>query len=266
MENLPLATVQQFRACSWLVILVSFLGQFRIPKNAPRSRKLFFSSLTATAVAMLTFGDSNLAGATSNFTFNIMSKFGGAIMILTSVASYVYMLGAIDDALVGTNRGRDTVPLCTSRLSATLFYTSMCVLVCVQLAQIICPIFDKAGYVKYALPLYNSGLERLNLFGAVAITGMMAFGALFGTLRFEKKISSWHAAALNMACLFAFISDQLTILFVNPLSPRGQLMQLSNRWMSGVCGRLHLNWIFFGMYAFTLLNAYRRRIQKGVKD
>jgi hypothetical protein len=266
MDNLSFATVQQLRICCWLGVLVSLMGQFRVPKNAPQSRKMFFTSLTVTAMTMLTFGDSNLAGATSHFTFNIMSKFGGAIMILSHLACYVYMLGAIDDALVGTNRGRDTVPLCTSRLSTTLFYTAVCALFNLQLAQIICPVFDKVGYAKYMLPLYQSGLQRLPLFGGNAVQGMMGFGALFGTLRLEKKISKWLGTALSMVCLFCFLTDQLTILMVNPLSPRGQLMQVSNSWLSSVGARLHLNSIFFGMYAFTILNAFRRRMQNGIKD
>lgn len=217
-------------------------------------------------VAMWTFGDSNIGGATDNYTFDVFTPFGAGCVAIGNLMGAYWSLKCIDEAITGPMTGRDTLPLVSSRWSCVLVQLFFFWLTFVQINNLVWYIYDYQGFQEIALPFYQLGYERIALVAAFTTNALQAFGALFATLLYEKKINAVTATALNFLVIFLTLADQMTIFAIDESTPQYAAVFPVSEWMSHFQEEFHTNWIFGSVLVFTIANAFRRRFALGVTD
>jgi hypothetical protein len=262
-HHLPPSTILQYRICSFLVVVNSVLGLLRIPKNAPQCRKVFFRSITAISLMMWTFGDSNVTGAmTSNFSIDIFSPIGALLVVGSHILGGIFSIQLIDDAICGPNKGRDTVPLFQNRLSALVFGTMFFCMFYLQIGfTILPPLLDPAGHRQYALPFWKKYFENFGLLNSFPTGGFISFGSLLGTLVLEKKMKGWVANILNLILIFGLSFDFMAYFVFSSSLSQTVMMKDFNRWTQSILKLYKLNWVAFGVFSVTVVNALRRKIK-----
>ena len=256
-------TIWQYRLCSVFVCLVSLMGEFRIPKNAPQCRKFYFTTMLLTSLAMWSYGDSNVGAALDNYTFDIFTPFGAAFITLANLGAAAWVLGAADNAIAGPVQGRETLPLLEGRTQAALFYSFLYGLFNLQMNNLVWANYDYEGWQQVALPFYHQGFERYGLVAGFTINGALAFGAFFGTLLFEKKISPITAAILNFILMFGTLGDQFLSFQMDPALPAYQAVVPFAQWMGQYREEFHTTEIAIGVWALVVANALRKRFLSG---
>lgn len=260
------ATVLQYRLGSFMAVVVSLLGVFRISKNAPDCRRNYFTAMLWASAAMWSFGDSNIGGATTGYTFDVFTPFGAGFIGLTHLIGACWMLKGIDDAITGPMKGRETLPLVRNRWSGVFvhalifcfFYTNMDVVVWSN--------YDSQGYQEIALPFYQTGYDRFALVAGFTFTGVQAFGAFFGTLLFEKKISEVTATFLNFLLFSLTFGDQVASFWIDTSTPQYQAVVPLYEWIAQYRQEFHTPWIVGSILLLTIANALCRRTSLGVTD
>lgn len=249
-----------------MAVVVALLGVFRIPKNAPDCRKNYFTAMLWACAALWTLGDSNSQGATTGYTFDVFSPFGAACIVVPNVIGGYWALKCVDDAITSPRKGRETLPLVSSRWSGALVQTFFFFLIYVQMDTLFWSVYDRQGFEDIALPFYRLGYDRYALVGAFTVNGLQAFGALFGTLLYEKKISAVTATFLNTLLLLMILGDQWSSIFMDRSTPQYQAVVPVYEWMSQYRVEFHSLWILVGILLLTIANAFRRRIAMGITD
>ena len=258
-------TAMQYRLVTMLFVAVSFCGQFRIPKNAPPCRKLFFNSVSWACFAAWVFGDSNLTARPSGFTFDMWTWWGKFAILVAHTGSLITTLMLMDDTIAGPEKGRDTVPLIGKRWVSFLLATGLYLLGCTPFVPIMCMLGSKANFQKYAAPFYSLGYQDLSLVNSIGVNAFAAFGALFATLRFERRISARTGNLLNWLCFFLFQFDTFKLVLWSPDTVSPAIMQTINDYTGGIARKVGLQPILVSMYVGTIVNAIRRRHQTETK-
>lgn len=258
-RGISAVTALQYRLVTMLFVTVSFLGLFRIPKNAPSCRKLFFSSVSWACFATWTFGDSNLTGKLSGFTFDAWTWWGKLAILGAHTGALVTTLKLLDDAIAGPEKGRDTIPLIGERWVAFLLATGIFLFAYTFYYPILCMFGSKAAFQQSAAPFYALGYQDLSLVNSMAVNAFTAFGALFATLRLERRISARTGNLLNWLCFFLFQYDPLKLVLWRPDSVDPAIMQTMNSFTGGLARKFGLQPIFGTLYLGTIVNAFWRR-------
>jgi hypothetical protein len=250
-----------------MAVVISLFGLFRISKNAPDCRRYYFTSMLWDCVAMWTFGDSNIGGATDNYTFDVFTPFGFGCVLLGNLVGGYWTLKYIDEAITGPMTGRDTLPLVSSRWSGVLVQSFFFfVFTFLQINILFWSICDYQGYQEIALPFSQLGYERFTLVAAFTTNGLQSFSALFATLLFEKKMNALTATALNVLILVLFSTDLVTNFVIDESTPQYAAVVPLAEWMSRYGAEFPTPWILGGTFFFTVANAFRRRIALGNTD
>lgn len=209
---------------------------------------------------MWCYGDSNVSGAIDQYTFDIFSSFGAGFIILSNAIAALWVLRCVDDAIAGPMKGREQLPLVSSRLTGVILPLLLYLGICIQMEPLIWSIYDSKGFQEFALPFYQLGYERLTLVAGFTFNGVMTFGALIGTLLFEQKISKATAALLNFVLLFATVGDQVGSVFMDKTSPQHAALIPLTEWMGHYRDQFHVTWIVSAVVLAVISNSLRKRV------
>ena len=262
------STVFQMRLCNMLACLTAVMGLFRIPKNAPSSRKLSFRAMADALLSVSFVMDSNATGRLSNFTFDVFTKWGTSLYILIVGNAMIGILRAIHDAMTGSTKQRDTIPLMESRLLAILFYSAGFFATFPILGPLMAVLPGRAAFDQVAPQFFAMGYENDMIVGLTASNVFVALGAFFASLRYEQKIGKWTSRLLTGLMLLVF-SVQPFLNTIN-MSARAALdPTIVAPFVSVITGSLQkyrVRELVLVSYLFTILNGMRVRAKRQMKD
>ena len=108
-------------------------------------------------------GDSNLTGLTHNFTVDAWSWAGRLTLGVCMLGTLVSNCRLLDQAICGSNEGRDTIPLMGNRWSAALAAAAMQVLYFSIFFPALVMFASKQRFALLAAPFYATVKEFLLL-------------------------------------------------------------------------------------------------------
>jgi len=260
------ATVLQYRICSFLAVLVSLLGLFRVAKNAPECRKNFFTAMFWANLSTWTFGDSNVGGAVDNYTFDLFSPLGTTCFMLSNLIAAFWSLRGIDESITGPMKGRGELPLVNNRFVAVFLNLVFFFVVYLQIDNVVWSIYDYAGFRENALPFYQMGYEHFGTVISFTFTGQLCFNALLATLLLEKKISEATGGILGMVLVVLPLLDQVASFHVDKSLPQYAASIPMLEWMGHYREAFHIVWIVDALLIAVIGNSFRRRIVQRMKQ
>mmetsp|Transcript_7312 Transcript_7312/g.11561 ORF Transcript_7312/g.11561 Transcript_7312/m.11561 type:complete len:310 (-) Transcript_7312:883-1812(-) len=257
-HNTPI-TLRQMQLASWLMTLTGALGVLRIPPRSPPCRRLLFQSSAVCGLFISVYTSSSLTG-TPQALFDAFSFPWNVIILGLSLWNWSFFFRLIDDAVVGTMRNRDSIPLAETRVPSVILFIAFAVMASF-FNPLILPVAvsDRARYNAQVVPYILNGYEggQLSLF--VAVQAALWLAPFIATLLFEKKIKPAKArlfAGLTMfLLLFDGVSYALTGLFF-PSRIVGGTDVLA--YFDMIVQKCYLNYVSFGLIFLTLLNAMRK--------
>mmetsp|Transcript_31131 Transcript_31131/g.75260 ORF Transcript_31131/g.75260 Transcript_31131/m.75260 type:complete len:563 (-) Transcript_31131:144-1832(-) len=247
---------------SILISMVSITGKFRIPPNSPVCRRVIFENSIYFVIGCSTLLLSNIGGMTSTFVlFDAWSLLGKLAILAPTIMAFVTALQLVDDSIAGPMKGRETVPLMTTRPSAFASSIFLIFGVYIQLVQLSAPLLT----TKTVASTWIRGMSvPCLLFGGMATASM---NAAVPTLRFTNKLGNKGCLGILLAsflCLgfydgyrSVFVLGNMFARYPDYLATRESIMKLLNN--SGV------NEIMIGGTVFTILNAFRRKMKSNKK-
>ncbi|KAL7537225.1 hypothetical protein ACHAXR_007677 [Thalassiosira sp. AJA248-18] len=247
---------------SILISMVSITGKFRIPPNSPVSRRAVFEISVWFVIGCTTLLLSNIGGMTSTFVlFDARSMLGKLAILTPTLMTFVLALRLLDDSIAGPMKGRETVPMMTTRPSA--FASSLFLIsgVYFQLVQLCAPLLT----TKLVASTWIRGMSvPCLLFGGLATSSLFT---VVPTLRFTNKLGNTSCLGISLTsflCLgvydgyrYATVLGDMFARYPDYLATMESIMNLLNN--SGV------NEIMIGGTVFTILNAFRRKMKSNKK-
>jgi len=192
-----------FRLASFLASVVALSGLFRIPPNAPSSRRTMFQLSAAVTLEGSLIADSNLS-LLDSFSVDAFSFLGKSVVSTSVLASMLIGLKFLHNGITGSNKGRDTIPLVSNKV-----WTTLTGLVIYTLLVFTVPLALPMFFDKGILALVNqSGPLNLTVF-LTLLAFQIGFSSLLMTLRFEGKIAKKVALRWNLLVLALFNADSI---------------------------------------------------------
>eukprot|EP00984_Skeletonema_dohrnii_P019529 scaffold9354_cov88-Skeletonema_dohrnii-CCMP3373.AAC.1 len=258
-QNLSSSSLMQFQIAAWLMAASGVMGIFRLPPNSPNNRRLLFQFWTWTNLSNAAILSSNLCGYPAMGWYDGL-KFPGDILILSTVLmTYISSLRLLDDAIVGSNRGREANPLATTRVQAFTISLVAIVLSFVTQTSVLIGILSEAGVSTFSMMSLEEGsefatvLRMLGVFYWPAIL-QSSVGALLATLQFEKKISPKTGAFIAIVFLSILNYDGFYTLFKHP----SQMPDMSELYYFACPPYFYVYW---GAVFVTIAQAFWKRAQ-----
>ena len=219
-QNLDRSSVVQMQIAAWLMAASGVLGIFRLPPNSPNNRRFLFQFWMWTNISNAAIISSNLSGYPTLGWYNGLVFPGNLLILTTTIMTYISSLSLLDDAITGSNRGREANPLATTRVQAFTISLVAIVLSFVTQTSVLIGILSEAGVATFSRSLeegseFASILRMLGVFFWPAIL-QSSVGALLATLQFEKKIDPQAGAAIAIVFLSVLNYDGFYTLFYHP--------------------------------------------------
>lgn len=246
---------------SILATIVAVTGKLRIPRNSPPCRRLMFDYSLYMTVASTIMLHSNL-GDFVHFTFDAWTLFGKAVIVAPIVGSFVTALRLVDDSIAGPFKGRETLPMMTTRKSAFLTSISLVFTTYIQLVWLSAPMFA----AKTTVSAWKRGLNVSTLiFSGVMSSSLYSIAP---TLRFTNKLGDMGCMFLILGTtlftglvdgyVYSFILEKMFVNFPEYMIAMKSIMKLLN---SSI-----MNEVLIGATAVTTINAFRKKLKTRIEE
>ena len=256
----------------WALAITGVMGVFRLSPTSRSSRTAFFMICSTLSVIAAFLCSSNVTGASYWLIDAFVAPWNVLIPIACLLGVYV-CLWCIDEAITGDMRGRDTLPLIESRLSAACFYSATALVVGAGFAQFgFAPLYsDKATFEQSVLPfIQGNGIEGTIFTIMTITTGGNCYAALLATLKIEKKLSATQAQIALVVGSIIFYFDSCALLFSSLQNPDSYvaLNEEGANYYTGLGEHFHIVEGTSLAIVATALNAYYRksRMEKEIKE
>ena len=211
-QNLNDSSLLLFEIAAWMLAAAGVMGILRLPPNSPSNRKLLFNLLMWQNIASAATITSNLNGNPTAWWYDAFKLPGASLLLVTSLMVYVHYLLLLDDAIVGSNKGRESIPLMTNQGLAVVMILFLTVVFYLQLSTY-AP-FILASNVEGYSAMILTPFTELGMNAAISVSiflmGFQAsFVALIATLQFEKKIDIITGAAIGLFFILLINIDAL---------------------------------------------------------
>ena len=212
----PESVMQIQVGCWMLAISGAVMGLFRFPPKTPSARKRIFELGSATCLFLAAVISSSVNGLSDDSWWVDAFSIPGKCMLATfGLLMWISTFRLIDDTICGDTKGCTTIPGADNPVLAAVTYSVLCFFTLVSFAPVV-PIFtsDAASYeASVSSVLVDNGIDGILLGATSTATGVSAFGALFATLQFEKKITPAQENILVLLLMFIFNVDGLVLLY-----------------------------------------------------
>ncbi len=245
---------------SWMLAAASVMGILRLPPNSPNNRKFLFENwmwLILTNAALLS---SSFNAHPTAWLYDGFELPGTSIILATSFMTYVTNLQLIDDAIAGSNKGREANPLLDNRVKAIIFSLISVALLYLLEGFYLPYIFasNAEEYSALATTLAELGVDSILSVGFSTVIFTLSIGALLATLQFEKKIDPKTGAMIGFFVLFLLNYDGV-LLFFPDSRDLALFPTLSQR--VGIDLFPAYSFVFIGGVVFTIVQALWKRAQ-----
>ena len=257
-EHISSDIVTQSQFCAGLQLVGALLGILRLPKNSPPVRELGMKQGAYFVTVLSMIALSNLNG-TDQYLFDAFSVPGRVAffcmaILVTKISIQLIDCSIADKARKGFHVGG---PLMGNRLTAA-FQAIAVYTMGFLVIQGCTPLFmEKAAFEELVKPYYTDIYNGALTSATVAVNQWIGFGALVGTLQFEKKISMMSASMwyILLGIFLAFDSFKLAYdfsaqqIFTLP-EAQSQLLFQQNE-----AAQWHTTEIYFGLMGIAVLNS-----------
>lgn len=257
-HNISDSNVHLLQMASWMMAATGVMGIARLPPNTPASRRVSF--IFPTWAVLL-----SSAVLSSNFNFHPTAwwydgfKFPGNLFLTgISIAGHFQLLKMMDNAIAGSNKGRDANSLATTRVSAfihTLAFLFAWFLMNITVMPFVTGSSTAAALFKKSVSVLDqNGLNGLALFPPIFIVMQASLGSLINTLQFEKRIKPRIGAVLGS--ILVLLCDFDISLFLRRDMQLELPLSLSDIFKTFTKYSL----MYWGVTIVGILNAFRRKI------
>ncbi len=257
-QNLDSSSVMQIQIAAWLMAASGVLGIFRLPANSPNNRRLLFEFWMWTNISNAATISSNLFGYPTLGWYNGLEFPGNILILATTIMTFISGLSLVDDAIAGSNRGREANPLATNRAQAFTISLVALILLFITQTSVLMSILSEAGVATFSFGRsleegseLSTILQMLGVFFWPAIL-QSSFGALLATLQYKKKIDSKAGAAIGIAVLSILNYDGIYTLFNHP----AEMPNLFEMYYSACPPYFFAYW---GTVVATIVQAFEKR-------
>ena len=260
-EHISSDIVTQSQFCAGLQLIGALLGILRLPKNSPPVRELGMKQGAYFVTVLSMIALSNLNG-TDQYIFDAFSIPGRAAFFCMAALVTKISIQLIDCSIADKSRKGFQVagPMMGNRLTAA-FQAIAVYTMGFLVIQGCTPLFmEKAAFEELVKPYYTDIYNGALTSATVAVNQWIGFGALVGTLQFEKKISMLSASVwyILLGLFLAFDSFKLAydfsaqqIIFL----PEAQDQLL---FQQNLAAEWHTTEIYFGLMGIAVLNSLRK--------
>lgn len=204
-------------------------------------------------------GDSNLTGLTHNFTVDAWSWAGRITLGIAILGTLVSNCRLLDQAICGSNKGRDTIPLMGNRLSAALIAAGMQVMSFSMFLPALATLASEESFAVQAAPFYATTMQEFLLLAGITAGAFVAFASLSMTLKFERKITETQGALGNLilAICLLYDSNKLGFLTFSSSAIEGEAFSDMHNFLGDLMLQYNYPAMWFGPFALVGLNALR---------
>jgi CRP-like cAMP-binding protein len=202
------------RSVSLCMVGCAVLGYFRIPVQAPPIRRKLFQTTVWLTVGAYVLADSNLAVLDGNALNAFCVSNGSAVVVfLTVAACCTASLQFVYEAMAGSEKGRETVPLMQPRWLATttavlIYLFTVIFYVALTVPSIVSQ--DEDQWVSVYRAFLDSGNAGLAVNGFVMMQVFMVSVSFLMTLLLQKRITSTTAFGVIGLSYVLFLWDAST--------------------------------------------------------
>ena len=260
-QNLSDSSAILLQISSWMLAAAGVMGILRLPPNSPNNRRFLFENWMWLNLAGAAILSSSFNGRPTAWLYDGFELPGASIILSTNIMAYVTNLQLIDDAIAGSNKGREANPLLDNQGKAIFFsLVSVAPLYIFQFLPLPYIFASNAEeYSALATMFTDLGVDSILSAGYFTVIFMVSVFALLATLQFEKKIDPKTGNMIGLLVLFLFSYDGLLPF----LSPNPQLLALSPTLSEKVSFDLSpaFNFVFIGGVVVTIVQALWKRAQ-----
>ena len=256
-HNLSDSTVHLLQKVGWMLSASSVMGIARLPPNAPASRRFQFISSAWGILLLTALLSSNFNYHPTAWWYNGLKFPGNLFLIGIGIAGQVSLLQMMDDAIAGSNKGREANPLAATRVSSfllTIFILLLWFLVNNTFIPHIMAGSNPALFKESVLVLDQQKMNGLFVFNIFSGIIQPSLGSLINTLQFEKKISPKIGAVLGLIVVVLFNFDG-TLPFRMP----NILPTLSVSLLDSFSLFPLYTFMYWGITLAAIMNAFRRK-------
>mmetsp|Transcript_9868 Transcript_9868/g.17281 ORF Transcript_9868/g.17281 Transcript_9868/m.17281 type:complete len:567 (+) Transcript_9868:95-1795(+) len=241
---------------SILSVIVAFTGRFRIPPNSPACRRLMFdysAYVIASSTAILL---SNIGGMAS-YAFDAWSPSGRVLILMPVISMFLSVFRMLGDSIAGPMKGRETVPMMTTR--PTAFFTSIALVFTAyfQVVQHLTPLLT----TKTVASTWNKGMNvSIILFSGIISSSLVT---LAPTLRFTNKVGNTGCLAFILAAIVGTGALDLYLSafrLATMFKGHPEYLATMNS-MMGLLNNSGVNELIIGGTVLTMINAFRRKFK-----
>jgi hypothetical protein len=260
-QNLSDSSAFLFQISAWMLAAAGVMGILRLPPNSPNNRKFLFENWMWLNLANAAILSSNFNGHPTAWLYDGFELPGTSIILATNFMAYVTNLQLIDDAIAGSNKGREANPLLDNQGKA-IFFSLVSVAPLYILQALPLPNIFASNAEEYsALATTFTDLGVNSILSAVYFTVILqtSIFALLATLQFEKKIDPKTGDTIALLVLFLLSYDGLLTAFF----PDSRVLALSPTLSEKLSFDLSpaFNVVFIGGVVVTIVQALWKRAQ-----
>jgi CRP-like cAMP-binding protein len=260
-QNLSESSAFLLEISAWMLAAASVMGILRLPTNSPNNRKFLFESWMWLILSCAATLSSSFNLHPTAWLYDGFELPGTIIISATSFMAYVTNLQLIDDAIAGSNKGREANPLLDNRVKAIIFSLISVALLYLLEGFYLPYIFasNAEEYSALATTVTELGANSMSFSAFFGVIFQVSIGALLATLQFEKKIDPKTGAMISFFVLFLLNYDGLFTLFF----PDSRVLAVSTT----LNQRLNIDlfpaftYVFIGGVVVTVVQALWKRAQ-----
>lgn len=257
--NMSDSTVHLIQITGWMMAASGVMGIARLPPNTPASRSAIFIFCTWVNIMCSALLSSNFNYHPTAWLYDGFKFPGNVFLIGIGLAGQIPLLQIMDNAIAGSNKGRESNNLATTRVSAFMLALTFLSLWFIT-SQTFVPYLTGSSTKSVALlketvlVLDQKGMNAFMVWAHFSVIMQAALGSLFNTLQFEKKISPKIGAVFGLISLVLFNFDATL-----PLRMPSILPTLSSS-LSEVFSSFPLfTFMYWGITLAAIMNAFRRK-------